>query len=173
LADPAAVPRPIVASLASQLDVSYPGVLAGYDKLPVRWKHTTEIQRRYGYRDFTSEPAHISLLRYPHCQVWAGDLRPTALFRVARRRLLDDRVLLPGHNVLTRTVASVRERATRRLWCSDDTPYPSRLVLGWIGTRPVHVVAADNDDDQLTVVITVHEPDPDLCERGFKMRRKP
>ncbi len=117
LADPAAVPDPIVASLAHQLDVSDHGVLAGYAKLPVRWKHTTEIRRRYGYRDFTSEPAHVSLLRHLYRQAWVDDLGPSALFRAAHRRLLDDRVLLPGHNVLTRTVASVRERATRRLWC--------------------------------------------------------
>jgi Domain of unknown function (DUF4258) len=25
----------------------------------------------------------------------------------------------------------------------DDTPYPSRLVLGWNGRRPIHVVVAD------------------------------
>jgi hypothetical protein len=24
----------------------------------------------------------------------------------------------------------------------EDQPYPSRLVLGWIGTRPIHVVVA-------------------------------
>lgn len=55
----------------------------------------------------------------------------------------------------------------------DDTPYPSRLVLGWRGTRPVHVVAADNHHDQVTVVITVYQPDPELWEPGFKTRRKP
>jgi len=54
----------------------------------------------------------------------------------------------------------------------DDTPYPSRMVLGWIGPRPVHVVAADNDEDQLTVIITVYEPDPELWEPEFKTRRK-
>jgi hypothetical protein len=27
---------------------------------------------------------------------------------------------------------------------ADDTPYPSRLILGWIGGRPIHIVAADN-----------------------------
>lgn len=47
---------------------------------------------------------------------WAGDLGPTALFRAAHRRLLAERVLLPGENALSRTVASVRERAARRLW---------------------------------------------------------
>ena len=25
----------------------------------------------------------------------------------------------------------------------DDRPYPSRLVLGWSGGRPIHVVTAD------------------------------
>jgi hypothetical protein len=55
----------------------------------------------------------------------------------------------------------------------DDTPYPSRLVLGWRGTRPIHVVAADNHDDRVTVVVTVYEPDPQLWEPGFKTRRKP
>ena len=26
----------------------------------------------------------------------------------------------------------------------DDTPYPSRLILGWLEKRPLHVVSADN-----------------------------
>ncbi|MGH9022414.1 MAG: DUF4158 domain-containing protein, partial [Acidimicrobiia bacterium] len=117
LADPGAVPGPVVASIAHQLGIGDPGVLAGYGKLPVRWKHTAEIRRRYGYRDFTSEPAHISLLRHLYRQAWADDLGPTVLFRAAHRRLLAERVILPGENVLSRTVATVREWATRRLWC--------------------------------------------------------
>jgi len=95
---------------------STPGLLAGYAKAPVRWKHTAEIRRRYGYRDFASEPAHIGLLRHLYRQAWVDDLGPTALFRAAHRRLLAERVILPGENVLTRTVASIRERATQRLW---------------------------------------------------------
>lgn len=116
LADPATVPEPIVASVARQLGIADPGLLAGYAKAPVRWKHTAEIRLRYGYQDFTGEPAHLCLLRWLYRQVWADDLGPTALFRAAHRRLLAERVILPGENVLTRTVASVRERATGRLW---------------------------------------------------------
>jgi len=58
---------------------------------------------------------------------------------------------------------------------TTQTTPPTRVawVLGWTDTRPVHVVAADNDEDQLTVVITVYEPDPQLWEPGFKTRRKP
>lgn len=56
LADPAAVPEAVVAAVARQLDIADPGVLAGYPKLPVRWRHTAEIRHRYGYRDFTAQP---------------------------------------------------------------------------------------------------------------------
>jgi TusA-related sulfurtransferase len=45
---------------------------------------------------------------------------------------------------------------------TDDTPYPSRLVLGWCRGRPLHVVAAENAEAQETIVITVYHPDPTL-----------
>ncbi len=36
----------------------------------------------------------------------------------------------------------------------DDQPYPSRLVLGWVKSRPLHVVVARNlEDDSCYVVI--------------------
>ncbi len=53
----------------------------------------------------------------------------------------------------------------------DDQPYPSRLMLGWHGARPIHVVAADTEDGE-TILITVYEPDPALWEPGFE-RKKP
>jgi len=40
----------------------------------------------------------------------------------------------------------------------DDTPYPSRLILGWNGTKPLHVVIADNNEDKETIIITAYEP---------------
>jgi hypothetical protein len=43
----------------------------------------------------------------------------------------------------------------------DDTPYPSALIMGWYGDRPVHVVAAYNVEEDETVVVTVYEPGPD------------
>ncbi len=53
----------------------------------------------------------------------------------------------------------------------EDEPYLSRLVLGWVEGRPIHVVAADNDEGDETFVITVYEPSLDLWEPGFKRRR--
>lgn len=54
----------------------------------------------------------------------------------------------------------------------DDTPYPSYLVLGRSGSRPIHVVAADDAASQETIVITVYEPEPGQWESDFR-RRKP
>ena len=54
----------------------------------------------------------------------------------------------------------------------DDTPYPSRLVLGWPAGRAIHVVAADNLEDDEIVVITVYEPDPTLWEADFRRRKQ-
>jgi hypothetical protein len=54
----------------------------------------------------------------------------------------------------------------------NDTPYPSRLVLGWRGSRPIHVVAAENVESQETIVITVYEPDLTQWEPGFRRRRQ-
>jgi hypothetical protein len=54
----------------------------------------------------------------------------------------------------------------------EDSLYPSRLVLGWYGSRPLHVVVADNVMDQETIVITVYEPNQDQWEEGFRRRRQ-
>ena len=52
-----------------------------------------------------------------------------------------------------------------------DEPYPSRLVMGWCESRPIHVVIAENTIDQETIIIMVYEPDPDRWEPGFEIRR--
>ena len=54
----------------------------------------------------------------------------------------------------------------------DDVPYPSRLVLGWLHGRPLHVVVADDAAASLSIIVTVYEPDPALWHPGFRRRRK-
>jgi hypothetical protein len=51
-----------------------------------------------------------------------------------------------------------------------DKPFPSRLILGWIGSRPIHVVAADNVSVQETIIVTVYQPDAGEWDREFKRR---
>lgn len=55
----------------------------------------------------------------------------------------------------------------------DDQPYPSYLVLGRAGIRALHVVAADNDEDRETIVITVYEPNPRQWDAELRRRSKP
>jgi hypothetical protein len=55
----------------------------------------------------------------------------------------------------------------------DDQPYPSRLVLGFVGGRPVHVVAAHSPAARETIIITVYEPDPKLWDATFRRRKRP
>ena len=54
----------------------------------------------------------------------------------------------------------------------DDVPYPSRLLLGSSGGRPLHVVAAFNPAEDEIVVVTVYEPDPAQWEPGSRRRRE-
>ena len=54
----------------------------------------------------------------------------------------------------------------------DDEPYPSELLLGWVGARPLHVVVAHNIESQITFIITVYKPEMGEWEADFK-RRKP
>ena len=54
-----------------------------------------------------------------------------------------------------------------------DFPYPSRLLLGWCGRRPIHVFVAENAADNETIIVTVYEPDPDRWESGFERRKAP
>jgi hypothetical protein len=55
----------------------------------------------------------------------------------------------------------------------DDQPYPSRLILGHVGGRPLHVVLAWEAETKTGYVVTAYEPDLDLWEPGFRARRKP
>jgi hypothetical protein len=52
-----------------------------------------------------------------------------------------------------------------------DQPYPSRLIMGWSGSRPLHVVVSDNPTAQESIIITVYEPDPEKWDASFRRRR--
>ncbi len=71
------------------------------------------------------------------------------------------------------TMADVRQVLVTGTMIEDyptDTPYPSCLVLGWCGIRPLHIVVAHNKLDDETVIITAYEPDPAKWDKDFKRR---
>ena len=68
-------------------------------------------------------------------------------------------------------VKSVIENGTVIKDYPDDTPYPSRLILGFDGERPVHVVSAYNAENDTEYVITVYEPNALKWSDDFTERR--
>ena len=54
----------------------------------------------------------------------------------------------------------------------DDQPYPSSLLLAFVGDRALHLVLAVDHSTNACYVITTYDPDPSLWEPNFKRRRK-
>ena len=52
-----------------------------------------------------------------------------------------------------------------------DSP-PRYLMLGWIGSRPIHVVGEDDPLTDETTVVTAYEPDTQYWKTGFRERRR-
>lgn len=55
---------------------------------------------------------------------------------------------------------------------SDDTPFPSLLLLGYSDKRPIHVLVGRDSSTATCYIITVYEPDPLIWENDFKKRRQ-
>lgn len=54
---------------------------------------------------------------------------------------------------------------------SPEMPEPSRLILGFQGTRPFHVVTSENPVMGEITVITVYIPDAGKWNKDFRSRR--
>lgn len=53
----------------------------------------------------------------------------------------------------------------------EDDPYPSKLMLGWVGSRPIHVVIAYNKSKNETIIVTAYEPDENQWDKDFRRRK--
>ena len=54
---------------------------------------------------------------------------------------------------------------------SAEMPEPSRLILGFQGKRPFHVVTSENPEAKETTIITVYIPDHDKWNKDFRSRK--
>jgi hypothetical protein len=54
---------------------------------------------------------------------------------------------------------------------SAEMPEPSRLLLGFQGKHPFHVVVSENQKENVMTVITVYKPDSNYWNKDFKSRR--
>lgn len=53
----------------------------------------------------------------------------------------------------------------------EDKPYPSKLILGWSGNRPLHIVIATDAKEQKVYIVTVYDPDRDQWEPNLRSKR--
>ena len=54
---------------------------------------------------------------------------------------------------------------------SSEMPEPSRLLLGFQGNRPIHVVISEHQKTNEIIVITAYLPDPSKWDKDFVRRR--
>ena len=76
------------------------------------------------------------------------------------------------HDIRSGQIREVLENGERIENYPDDTPLASYLMLGTGEGRVLHVVAADDEANDETIVITSYEPDPREWESDFKTRKK-
>ncbi|XUK64336.1 DUF4158 domain-containing protein [Plantibacter sp. RU18] len=116
LADPLAVPPAVVEYLGRQLGMSDFTGLGRYVERPMTaYEHTWEIREAYGFRAFEDSAVRVEFDRFLTGRAWTHAEGPAALVDQAVGWLRRHRVLLPGVSVLTRLVASTRERTADRL----------------------------------------------------------
>lgn len=53
----------------------------------------------------------------------------------------------------------------------DDRPLPSKLILGFVDGRPIHIVVAYDEIKKTCILITAYVPDPKIWKSDFKTRR--
>jgi hypothetical protein len=88
------------------------------------------------------------------------------------------RVVFSGHAIqrmfergIGRDVLAVIAQGKTIAEYADDKPYPSRLLLGFVGARPLHVILASDDEAVLCIVVTVYEPTVEHWSGDFRARR--
>ena len=55
---------------------------------------------------------------------------------------------------------------------SDDKPYTSFLILGFIDHRPLHLLVAKDSDAGNCIMVTAYEPDKKLWSSDFKTKNR-
>jgi hypothetical protein len=54
----------------------------------------------------------------------------------------------------------------------DDRPFPSALFLGWQEGKPLHVVAALDEESGTCFIVTAYHPDEEHFGPDFRTRRQ-
>jgi len=90
---------------------------------------------------------------------------PKIIFRVHAVQRMFER------NVSARRVSQALKSGEVIEDYSAEMPEPSRLMLGFQGKRPFHVVTSENRTANEVTIITVYIPDPEKWNKDFRSRR--
>lgn len=115
LKSPINVPFAVVDYIAKQLNINSSDIFL-YNKERTIREHINDICKYYGYQDFNSQPYNWRLIRWIYRRVWLLSERPIILFDLVTNKCVEQKILLPGVTTLTRLIAKVYERASKRLW---------------------------------------------------------
>jgi len=74
-------------------------------------------------------------------------------------------------NISAKKVSQVLQSGETIEDYSSEMPEPSRLILGFQGKRPFHVVTSENPETNEMTIITVYIPDPNKWNKDFKSRK--
>jgi hypothetical protein len=90
---------------------------------------------------------------------------PTIIFRVhAIKRMF-------ARGIWETDVRAVLEAGETIEETEEAGSYPTRLLLGWVLSQPLHVLAAFADAEATIIVITAYRPEPTKWYPGFRKRR--
>jgi hypothetical protein len=91
--------------------------------------------------------------------------QPKVIFRVhAAQRMFERHVSVRSVSQALRSGETIEDY-------SAEMPDPGRLILGFQGKRPFHVVISENPEANEITIITVYVPDPDKWSKDFRSRR--
>ena len=90
---------------------------------------------------------------------------PKILFRVHAIQRMFER------NVSAKKVSQALQSGETIEDYSAEMPEPSRLILGFQGRRPFHVVTSENPETNERTIITVYIPEPDKWNKDFRSRK--
>ena len=87
------------------------------------------------------------------------------VFRVhAVQRMFERKILVHNVSQVIRSGETIEDY-------SSEMPEPGRLILGFQGKRPVHVVTSESPEGDCISVITAYIPDTSHWTRDFRRRR--
>ena len=79
---------------------------------------------------------------------------------------------LAERGIQQQTVREVLLSGERIRDYKEDRPFPSALFLGYIGGKPLHVVASWDEINRQAFVITAYEPSLEVFESDYRTKKK-